>query len=262
MHGTPLKVIGLDAKGDFKTKKSIDNFIRRCKRWDYLIVSSDKVSDISKRCFKFNKEFLKVGYPRIDEIFRLNTPENISKIKSDLKITENKKLILYAPTWRVKNQFDLMLDLKKMKEILGEKYILLLRLHHFSIKGLDRDLLNDFVVDVSGYESIEKLYVISDALITDYSSVMFDYGVLNNPMIFFAYDLKKYKNNLRGFNLDFEKEAPGPIVSTSDEVIDEIINIDTIKSRYSDKIKAFNINYCQYENGNSCKNIFDKVIKD
>jgi len=249
-------------EGDFKTKESRDKFIRRCKRWDYLIVSSDKVADISKRCFLFNKEFLKVGYPRIDEIFKLNTPENIRKIKADLKIPENKTLILYAPTWRVKDQFEMMLDLKKMKEILGDEYILLLRLHHFSINGLDRDILNDFVIDVSGYESIEKLYVISDALITDYSSVMFDYGVLNKPMIFFAYDLNKYKNYLRGFNLDFEKEAPGPIVSTSDEVIDEIMKLDTIKSRYGDKITAFELNYLQYENGTSCKNVFEKVIRN
>ena len=261
MHGTPLKTIGLDVESDFKTKESRDKFIRRCKRWDYLIVSSDKVADISKRCFLFNKEFLKVGYPRIDEIFKLNTPENIRKIKADLKIPENKTLILYAPTWRVKDQFEMMLDLKKMKEILGDEYILLLRLHHFSINGLDRDLLNDFVIDISGYESIEKLYVISDALITDYSSVMFDYGVLNKPMIFFAYDLNKYKNYLRGFNLDFEKEAPGPIVSTSDEVIDEIIKLNTIKSRYVDKITAFELNYLQYENGTSCKNVFEKVIR-
>jgi CDP-glycerol glycerophosphotransferase len=154
----------------------------------------------------------------------------------------------------------MMLDLEKMKKILGEDYIFLIRLHPFSIKGLNRELLNDFVIDVSGYESIEKLYVISDALITDYSSVMFDYGVLKKPMIFFAYDLNNYKDNLRGFNLDFENEAPGPIVSTSDEIINEILKLDTIKSRYSDKINSFNRKYCQYENGNSCKNIFEKVF--
>ena len=91
---------------------------------------------------------------------------------------------------------------------------------------------------------------------------MFDYGVLNKPMIFFAYDLKKYKNYLRGFNIDFEKEAPGPIVSTSDEVINEIMNLDTIKSRYNDKITDFEINYLQYENGNSCKSVFEKVIRN
>jgi len=260
MHGTPLKTLGLDVPNELTTKESLDNFIRRCNRWDYLIVSSDKVADITKKCFLFDKEFLKVGYPRIDEIFRLNTPDTIKKIKEDLKIPENKKVILYAPTWRVKNKFDMMLDLEKMKKILGENYVFLIRLHPFSIKGLNKELLNDFVIDVSGYESIEKLFVISDALITDYSSVMFDYGVLKKPMIFFAYDLNNYKDNLRGFNLDFENEAPGPILSTSNEIINEILKLDTIKSRYSNKINSFNRKYSQYENGNSCKNIFEKVF--
>ena len=259
MHGFPLKKIGLDVPGEFKTKESKNKFIRRCKRWDYLIVANDKVEDITKKCFLFDKEFLKVNYPTTDEIFRLNTSEIVNEIKEELKIPKNKKVILYAPTWRLKNKFDLMLDFKKMKKLLGEEYVLLLRLHPFSTKGLDKDLINNFVMDLSGYESIEKLYVISDALITDYSSVMFDYAVLNKPMIFFVYDINYYKN-LRGFNLDFEIEAPGPIVKTSDEVINEILNLDTIKSRYNEKIKFFNKQYLNLEKGNSCKRIFDKVF--
>ena len=260
MHGTPLKKIGLD--GDtFKTKQNLDKFIERCKRWDYLILSSDRVADITKKCFMFDKEFLRTGYPRIDEIFRLNTPKTASKVRKDLKIPENKKVILYAPTWRFKNKFDLMLDLEKMKEKLGEEYVLLLRPHHLSAKGLKRELLNDFVIDVTGYGSIEKLYIIADVLITDYSSVMFDYAVLNKPMIFFTYDLDLYKNNLRGFYLDFEKEAPGPIVSTSNEVIEEILNLDNIKLKYNNKIEAFHKNYCQYEKGNACESVFKIVFK-
>ena len=260
MHGTPLKTLGLDVPDELTTTESLDKFIERCKRWDYLIVSSDKVADITKKCFMFNKKFLKTGYPRIDEIFQLNTSKTMADIKKGLDIPENKKVILYAPTWRVRNKFDLMLDLEKMKDSLGEEYVLLLRAHPFAAKGLKRELLNDFVIDVTGYGSIEKLYAISDMLITDYSSAMFDYAVLNKPMIFFAYDLDLYKNNLRGFYLNFEEEAPGPIVSTSNEVIEEILNSDTIKSRYNDKIDAFHRNYCQYEKGNACKNIFDNVF--
>ena len=260
MHGTPLKTMGIDVPGDFKTEESLNRYINRCNRWDYITVSSDKVADIAKRCFMFKKEFLKSGYPRIDEIFALNTPKSINKIKTELNIPEDIKIVLYAPTWRVKNKFDLMLDLKKMKEKLGDKYVLLLRAHPLSAKGLKRELLNDFAVDVTGYSSIEELYVISDVMITDYSSAMFDYGVLNKPMIFFAYDLELYKNNLRGFYLDFEQEVPGPIVSTSDEVIAELLKLDSIKSRYKDKINAFNKNYCQYENGDACKSIFNDVF--
>lgn len=261
MHGTPLKTLGLDIPGEFKTNEGREKFINRCKRWDYLIVSSDKVADITKSCFKFENEYLKVGYPRIDKIFKLNTNEVKEEVKSKLNIPKEKKVILYAPTWRVKDRFDMRLNLEEMKAHLGEEYILLMRLHPFSVKGFDRSILNDFVIDVTGYEDIERLYLISDILITDYSSVMFDYSVLDKPMIFFTYDLDLYKNNLRGFNLEFEKEAPGPILSSSEDVVTAIEKIDLVKEEYRDKYIEFKNNYSQYEKGDSSKQIFNIVFE-
>lgn len=260
MHGTPLKTLGLDVPNEFKTEEGKEKFIKRCERWDYLTVSSDKVSQIAESCFKFNKEFLKVGYPRIDRLFKINNKEEKNRVREELNIPRGKKVILYVPTWRVKDKFDMKLDIKKMKEKLGNDYILLLRLHPFSVKGLNKNILNDFVIDVTGYNDIEKLYVLSDLIITDYSSVMFDYCILNKPMIFFAYDLETYKNNLRGFYFDFNDEAPGPIVYNSDQLIKSLENLDKIKQKYKNKMKRFKKKYCQYEQGNSCEQIFYNVF--
>lgn len=261
MHGTPLKTLGLDVPNEFKTEEGKEKFIKRCNRWDYLTVSSDKVADIAGSCFKYNKETLKCGYPRVDRLFKINNKDEKLKVKEELNIPKGKKVILYAPTWRVKDKFDLKLDIEKMKKKLGDEYVLLLRLHPFSVKGFNKNILNDFLFDVTGYNDIEKLYIISDVVITDYSSVMFDFAVLNKPMIFFTYDLDTYKNNLRGFYFDFKQEAPGPLVYNSDQVINSIVKINKTTDKYKDKMKKFKKKYSQYEKGNSCEQIFKSVFK-
>lgn len=261
MHGTPLKTLGLDVPGELPTQEHVDKFLRRCGRWDHLVVQSDRVAEITKSCFAYKKNYLKLGYPRNDVLFSEDKEEICSNVKKELGIPDNKKVILYAPTWRVKNKFDMKLDLDRFSEELSDEYVLLLRVHPFAAKGLKSYMLNDFVKDASDYESIEKLFLITDILITDYSSLMFDYAILNKPMLFFTYDLETYKNNLRGFNLDFEEEAPGPLLETSDEVIDAIKNIDNVVESCKNKIEEFRDKFCQYESGDASKKIVEAVFK-
>src|SRR5699024_2032703 len=132
----------------------------------------------------------------------------------------------YAPTWRDNDfyaigryKLNLQLDLEKMQEQLGGDYIVLIRAHYLVAEHLDLTSFKGFVQDVSLYPDINELYLMSDLLITDYSSVFFDYANLERPMIFFTYDIESYRDELRGFYFDFENEAPGPIVKTTDEVI-------------------------------------------
>ena len=104
--------------------------------------------------------------------------------------------------------------------------------------------------DLTDYESIEDLYIITDILITDYSSVMFDYAVLDRPMLFFTYDLDEYRDKLRGFNIDIEKEAPGPLLYTSDEVLDAIEHLDETIENSKQRVDAFH----------ECENSSEKVF--
>ena len=260
MHGTPLKTIGLDALNEFKNKKDEEIYIERCNRWDYLTVQSDFVADISKGCHAYKKEFLKYGYPRTDILYTKNNEQDIAEIKRKLGLPTDKKVILYAPTWRVKNQFDLKLDLDSFRKALSDEYVLVLRLHHYSIRGWEQPKQDDFIYDLSRYDSIEELYLISDILITDYSSVMFDYAILDRPIILFTYDLEVYKDKLRGLYVDIEENRPGPMLFTSDEVENAIVNLDKLEEETSSLRKKFQEKFLQYECENSSEKIFNEVI--
>lgn len=261
MHGTPLKTLGLDVPGELNTPKKRENFLRRCNRWDYLVVQSDKASQITSSCYAFKKEFLRTGYPRNDILFEKNNERDIKALKEKIGIPEGKKVITYSPTWRRRNYFEMHLNLEDMKETFGHDYVLLLRIHPFAYAGFDKSILNDFVINVSAYESIEELYLISDIVITDYSSVMFDYTILNRPILFFTYDLLEYRDNLRGFNFDFEKEAPGPLLNSYEEVKDAIIHIDKVYNKYYEMLQKFRNKFNEYEQGNASQQICEKFLK-
>jgi CDP-glycerol glycerophosphotransferase len=260
MHGTPLKTMGLDVPGELPTQKDVDRFLRRCGRWDYLVVQSHRVETITRSCYAYKKAYLETGYPRNDVLFAKNNADDIRRLKEKIGLPTDKKVIMYAPTWRVRNQFKLNMDQAKLKERLGEDYVLMLRAHPFAASGIDEGMLDDFIYNVSYYPFVEELYLVADLVITDYSSVMFDYAILNRPMLFYVYDLDDYKDTLRGFNFDFIAEAPGPLLRTADEVLDAIESIDEVRAGYEDKMQSFRRNFCEFEHGNACEQIFGTVF--
>ncbi|PXA44152.1 CDP-glycerol glycerophosphotransferase family protein, partial [Staphylococcus pseudintermedius] len=127
---------------------------------------------------------LEIGYPRNDILVnRADDTALQQSIKEELNIPEDKKIIMYAPTWRddefiKKGQytFELKIDLPRLQQELGDEYVILLRMHYLIANALDLNGYEDFSIDVSNYNVISKLYLISDVLITDSSSVLFDYG--------------------------------------------------------------------------------------
>ncbi|MDV2686885.1 CDP-glycerol glycerophosphotransferase family protein, partial [Alkalihalophilus lindianensis] len=143
---------------------------------------------------------------------------------------------------------DLHLDLNMLKMKLGNEYIIILRMHYLVAENFKLDAFKGFAYDFSKHEDIRELYLISDLLITDYSSVFFDYANLKRPMIFFTYDLEEYKGEIRGFYFDFEKEAPGPLVSTTEEVIAAIKDLETTKNDQQ-LPKEFYQRFCYLEDG-------------
>ena len=260
MHGTPLKTLGLDVPADFPTKKSEDDFIRKCSRWDYLTVQSDFVANLSKSCFRFKKEILKFGYPRTDVLYTKNNPDDISELKEKMGLPKDKKVILYAPTWRLRDKFDLKLDLDSFKKSLCDEYVLVLRLHHLSAEGWKQPPKDDFIYDLTDYDSIEEMFLVSDILITDYSSVMFDYAILDRPIFLYTYDMEEYRDKLRGIYFDIEELSPGPILYTSKEVEEAILNIDDTESETRDLRRRFREEFVPYERADSSKEIFNRVM--
>lgn len=253
-HGTPLKRLALDMdnvmmEGETSLARYKRNFIKNVSAWDYLISQNAYSTEILRRAFDFHKEILEIGYPRNDLLVNSNHECEINRIKRKLQLPMDKKVILYAPTWRDDEhnggqvyQFGSPIDYSYMKKELADDYILLVKAHYLVGLDLDTSVYRDFLYCFGADFDITELYLVSDLLITDYSSVMFDYSILRRPMLFYAYDLENYREHLRGFYFDYEREVPGPVVTTTRQLVEAILadNYSAYQERYDAFVKKFN----------------------
>ena len=267
-HGTPLKKMLNDLDHVVgRADDYLESVTRLANDWDYLISPSKYATEKFKSAFKYENEIIETGYPRNDLFFDDNKNEKIKDIRNKLNIPEGKKVVLYAPTFRdnkkQNNRFtlDLQLDLEKMKARLGNDYIVLVRLHVIVKNDLKiSDELASFVINVSNYHDMQELLLLSDVLITDYSSSMFDFANTKKPMIFYTYDLEEYRDDIRGFYIDFENEAPGPLVKNTEGVIKSLENIEEINKEYQEKYQQFSRKYCQFEEGYATERVVNHVF--
>lgn len=272
-HGTPLKKLGCDLKKFDNAMNSLDEMKKRyneeTRKISYFLSPSKFATEkfISIWNMKENKKencIVELGYPRNDFLYNY-TKEDEKNIKEKLGISKlDKKIILYAPTYRdnqhtsgVGYTYKTEVDFDKLKEELSEEYIILFRSHWLVANLFDFDKYKGFVYNVSDYDDIDELYIISDLLITDYSSVFFDYANLKRPIFFYMYDLEEYRDDIRGFYLDL-KELPGPILKTEDELIKNIKN--TTIDFYNDKYKAFNQKFNYLDDGKASERVIKKVF--
>jgi CDP-glycerol glycerophosphotransferase len=271
-HGTPLKKLAMDIDEvhmpGTSTEKYKRNFYKESRNWDYLISPNAYSTEIFKSAFMFDKEMIESGYPRNDYLHLSNNEETIRNFKEKYLLPVNKKIVIYAPTWRDdqfygkgRYKFDLDLDLALMREKLGEDYVVILRMHYLVSENFDLGPHEGFAYDFSNHEDIRELYMISDILITDYSSVFFDYANLGRPIIFYVYDIDKYRDSLRGFYFDLEQDAPGPLVKTTDKVIESIKEIESENFVVPENFQRFYEKFCYLESGQSAKRVVERVFK-
>lgn len=273
-HGTPLKRLGCDLEHFDNVLNTIDGIKKRYRieasKFTYFISPSKFASEkfISAWNLKeIGKENIIVeeGYPRNDFLFNYKE-KDVQQIRKKLGIeNDNRKIILYAPTYRSDQHqtglgyvYKEEIDFKKMEEKFGKEYLILFRPHYFIANSFDFDKYKGFVYNVANIDDINELYIISDILITDYSSVFFDYANLKRPMIFFMYDLEHYKNESNGFYIDLN-ELPGPIVETQEDLEKSIEDVD-FNIGSSKKYKEFNEKYNYLDDGNASKRVIEKVI--
>ncbi|OUC51525.1 CDP-glycerol:glycerophosphate glycerophosphotransferase [Eggerthia catenaformis] len=267
-HGTPLKRLAFDqeevtaASPSYKTQ-----FYRQKQEWDFLIAANKFSSDVFRSCFMYDGPMLETGYPRNDLLKDPDRDEITIELKKKCGIPLSKRTILYAPTWRDDEyygngsyKFQIKLNLEMMKKELGDEYVVILRTHYYIADNIDLTGLEDFAYNLSKYDDVTEIYLMSDILITDYSSVFFDYAGLRRPMLFFTYDLDKYRDILRGFYIDMEKELPGPLVYTTEEVINRIKSIDEMNKEYASRYDAFYERFCCWEDGHATKRVVDAVF--
>lgn len=275
-HGTPLKRLGFDIlkeKGNaLNTVKEIkEKYYNDAKVYDYMLSPSKFCSEALTSAFalkSLNKENIIVekGYPRNDFLFKY-TEDDVLKIKKSIGIDTDKKIILYAPTWRdnqhtsgVGYTYKLGIDFDTLKKKIGDKYIILFRAHYFIANSFDFDKYKGFVYNVSNIDDVNLIYVISDILITDYSSVFFDFANLKRPMLFYMYDKEEYQNNLRDFYFSLSY-LPGPIVKEEKDLIKEINEVDTYFIRYKEKYEIFNKKFNYLDGKDISLKVLGEIIK-
>lgn len=220
-HGTPFKHIGNDAgvRKDY-------NF----GSMDFFCYASDYEKEIYKRAFNVRENALiPTGLPRNDELYKV-TQEEVECIKKRLGLPHDKKIILYAPTWRESTDngktcaIKPPVDAKKWEQILKDDYVVLFRMHAYTNKLLGLEF-NDTLRDYSTYPNVNDLFKVADILISDYSASMADFSILERPVLCFTYDYEEYRKE-RGLYMDYETEMPSGLLKTEDEVLEYIKDMD------------------------------------
>ena len=240
-----VKKFGNEVKRDY----SIENY-------DYILSTSEVWSEIYSKAFNVEPEkVIPLGIPRTD---RLLSEKKVEKYKKycleEFPQIDGKKVIVYAPTFRGNPLYKIQyqdIDLKEIREKLGDDYVIIYKLHPWFGDKVIADDKN--IINGNNY-NITKLFAAADYLISDYSAIIYDYTILERPMIFFVPDLEEYKHQ-RGLNFNYEEEMPGPICKSEDEVVKAIKENDF----NIENIKKFKSKYFKYTDGKSCDRVVDFI---
>lgn len=222
-HGTAIKKMGIDIQKDNQSFRSKVNV-----RADIMLAQSQYDIDTFSHAFELPKSIFQcIGLPRNDVLANY-TEKDVERIKREMNLPANKKILLYAPTFREYTKGDkqevvlnVPMNLQYWQEMLGEQYVILFRAHYEVARYMKIDSCSLFI-DVSGYPNLNELMIVSDALISDYSSIFFDYSIMHKPMYCFAYDYDMYMQK-RGMYLDLSKELPCKMHKTETELLEEIL---------------------------------------
>lgn len=271
-HGTPLKHIGLDIEeaqiGTQTTVEYHQSVKEETAMWDYVVSPSTYTSQIFQHAFHLReKQILQVGYPRNDMLVQDDETKR-QCIRQKLGISNDKKIILYAPTWRENQKdekqqyrFSLPFDIDDFAMQLPEDTVCLLRMHYLVSEALDVGAYEQ-LIDVSNYEDMKDLLAIADLLITDYSSCFFDFSLRQKPMLFYMPDRSQYEEVLRGIYVDdLEAILPGPIVEEAAQLYEGI-------QRWSEQgdlpsaisYEAFHSLFCDSENGTAAQAVCEWIV--
>jgi CDP-glycerol glycerophosphotransferase len=263
-HGTPLKRIGNDVPAQNLSLSYRGLMRREAESWDYLLAQNDFSAEALPRAFGYQGPVINTGYPRNDALLGEAADERRRAIRRLFAIGESETAVLYAPTWRDNvtrnNRYALVshLDFARLESALPRSTFLL-RGH--SNTAQSEITVPKSVINVTRYSDLNDLMLAADVLITDYSTVMFDFANTGRPMIFFAYDLEDYRDRLRGgFYFDYEGEVPGPIVRDVHDLAGAVQAAgrdDTYGGRY----EAFRDRFCHLDDGRATERVVDEILK-
>lgn len=279
-HGTMLKKLALSRSG-LRLRSALAT-LRERSRWDILLSQNHYATRIFRRAYLYTGPVWEEGYPRDDSLLS----GDAAAVRARLGIADDAKVLLYAPTWRDDRPDHVdHLDVSHFTERLnrtvqsksiarpnstaqsssggprGGDYVTLIRGHSRTLQP-GNDLYAGGVIDVTSYPDVSELFLIADALITDYSSVMFDFSVTGKPIFFFTPDLDRYREVLRGFYFDLIAVAPGPVVRDSDELIQLVENLDGVGDQYAERYAAWRARFNPRDDGRAAERVIARVLRE
>ncbi|MCX5004224.1 bifunctional glycosyltransferase family 2 protein/CDP-glycerol:glycerophosphate glycerophosphotransferase [Streptomyces sp. NBC_00638] len=259
-HGTPLKRMGLDLQDRPAAARGTDfaELLRGTDKWDYCLSANRHSTLVWERAFPSSYTTLEYGMPRND-VFLKATSADVARLRETLGIPAGAIAVLYAPTYRdYRSSRHGTLDLDRVLRRLGPRFVVLTRAHPTFGAPLP-DTAGGRVIDVSGHPSIESLCLASDALVTDYSSLMFDYAGLDRPIVVHADDWEAYEA-ARGTYFDLRAFPPGAVARSEDELIDIFATGHWRGSRSSQLRAAFRERFCPYDDGRAAERVVRRVV--
>jgi CDP-glycerol glycerophosphotransferase len=262
-HGSAYKRMGFDVpQVKRSTKGQRARLQRTVDRYDAFVIRSEHDARTLAKGLGVRAELIRSGYPRNDALVNgADTTELAERLKL---IGDGRTVVLYAPTFRAapngkpQKRFAMPFDLDRFAEELGETHLLLVRPHYLNTAVVPPSL-RGVVRDVTAVHDVTSLLLLADALVTDYSSLMFDYALLDRPMVFFAPDLDDYSRS-RGTYFDLRQEAPGPVVTSQDELFGALADLGGLATTYAKQRRGFVERYGEHDRGTAAKQIVDRFF--
>jgi CDP-glycerol glycerophosphotransferase len=268
LQGTPLKRIGLDVPHLRSTMRRSARWAAQVANWQYLVSGSSFATRVLRQAYGVEGEVLEIGTPRND---LLADPGALrargDRVRDALGLPEGARVVLYAPTFRDhvidrrgRYRLDQRLDVERLLPALGPDGVLLIRKHPLVA---DPVLTGDDarVHDVSAWPDATELLAAADVLVTDYSSLAYDFALTNRPILFFTYDLDVYRDEIRGFYVDLEAEAPGPLLRTTDELADALGGVGyDVPAEYNARYRAWRERFCELDDGRASARLVERLF--
>ncbi|WP_308013619.1 bifunctional glycosyltransferase/CDP-glycerol:glycerophosphate glycerophosphotransferase [Streptomyces beigongshangae] len=270
-HGSALKRMGFDEpEWKLRSRSAQAEQQRVLDRFDRFLIRSEHDVRTLARAFRLEERtLLRVGYPRNDALVRARRREEGTgrrergPLAAELGIPGDRAVLLYAPTFRRHGgrhrRFELPFDVERFADEFGDRYVLLVRPHYLNHVVLPPSVRGR-VVDVSAHHDVTPLLALADGLITDYSSVMFDYALLDRPMFFFAYDYEEYVHEGRGTYFDLLERAPGPVARTEEELYAALASLDEQAVKYAQTREGFVAEFGEYDTGTAARSVVDQFF--
>jgi CDP-glycerol glycerophosphotransferase len=266
-HGSAFKRMGFDEP---KVKQSTEREHRRLRRmigrFDHFVVRSEHDVRTLVPGLGVTAEPLRAGYPRNDPLVTGGDPEELAELRRRLRLEDDgRTVVLYAPTFRTDEggrpatRFELPFDLERFARELGDSHVLLVRAHYLSTAVVPPGLRGT-VIDVGDVHDVTPLFLLADALVTDYSSVMFDYALRDRPMIFYTPDGDDYVARQRGAYFNLAEHAPGPVVGDEDGLFAALGDLEGVHRDHADRRRLFVERFGEYDTGTAAKAIVERFF--